>query len=105
VNRIWKILLVNISVKLERANQQSIEFSPRDKFRRKPLGYGIRMFYLFIEFQPAYNTVSRNILLKALKEFQLSQRLIRMDKLTLKHMRCKVRIQYNLSEQFKISQC
>jgi hypothetical protein len=105
VNRIWKVLLVNISVKLETANQQSIKFSPRDKFRRKPRGYGISMFHLFVEFQPVYNTVSRNILPKALKEFKISQRLIRMDKLTLRHVRCGVKIQYILSEQLKISQC
>ena len=101
---IWKILLVNISVNLERANQQSIKFSPRDKFWRKLREYGKNVLHLLIEFQPAYNTVSRNELLEAFKEFKISKRLKIMVKLTLKHVRCRIKIQNNLSEQFETSQ-
>ena len=49
------------------------------------------MFHLFVEFQPAYNIVSTNESLEALKEFKTSQGLTRMVKLTLRHVRCRVK--------------
>jgi len=95
------MLLVNISVNLERTNQQSIKFSPQDKFWRKLREYGISVFHLFVEFQPDCGTVSRNGLLEAVKEFKISQRLARMVKLTLRRARFTVKTQNNLSDNLK----
>jgi hypothetical protein len=63
-----------------------------------PREYRIGMFHLFTEFHPAYNTVNRNELFEALKEFQITQRLIRVVKLSVKYERYRFKIQSNLSE-------
>jgi sorting nexin-29 len=61
--------------------------------------YGISTFHLFMDFKAACDTVRRDKLLEALTEFKISPKLIRLVKLTLKHVRCRVKIHNNLSEQ------
>jgi sorting nexin-29 len=63
--------------------------------------YGVSTFYLFIDFKAAYDTIRRDKLLEAIKEFKLPLKLMRLIKLTLKHERCRVKIQNNLLEQFE----
>ena len=58
----------------------------------KTLEKGISMFHLLIGFNTSYNTIGRNKLFKALKEFKIPQNLISPVKLTLKHVRCRVKI-------------
>jgi hypothetical protein len=60
--------------------------------------YRISMFHLF-DFKVAYDTIRRDKLLEALTEFKIPPKLIRLVKLTLKHVRCRVKIHNNLSEQ------
>ena len=60
--------------------------------------YGISMFHLFIDFKAAYDTIRRNKLLEALKEFKIPRKLIRLVKLTLEHARYRVKIHNNLSK-------
>jgi sorting nexin-29 len=64
---------------------------------------GISMFHLLIGFNTAYDTTGRNKLFKALKEFMILLNLISPIKLTLKYVRCSVKIENNLSEQFERS--
>jgi sorting nexin-29 len=61
--------------------------------------YGLSTFHLFIDFTAAYDNKRTDKLLEALTEFKIPPKLIRLVKLTLKHMRCKVKIHNNLSEQ------
>jgi sorting nexin-29 len=65
--------------------------------------YGISMFHLFMNFKAAYDTIRRDKLFEALIEFKILPKLIRLVKLTLKHVRCRVRIHNNLSEQVDTS--
>jgi hypothetical protein len=65
--------------------------------------YGISTFHLFIDFRAASDTVRRDKLLEALTEFKILPKLIRLVKLTLKHVRCRVKIHNNVSEQFDTS--
>jgi hypothetical protein len=48
---------------------------------------------------PACDIIRRDKLLEALKEYKIPQKLIRLAKLTLKHLRCGIKIQNNLMEQ------
>ena len=63
--------------------------------------YGVSTFHLFIDFKAAYDTIRRDKLLEAIKEFKLPLKLMRLIKLTVKHERCRVKIQNNLLEQFE----
>jgi sorting nexin-29 len=65
--------------------------------------YGISTFHLFINFKAAYDTIRRDKLLEALTEFKIQPKLIRLVKVTLKRVRCRVKIHNNLSEQFDTS--
>jgi hypothetical protein len=65
--------------------------------------YGISRLPLFVDLTVAYDTIRGNKLLEALREFKIPQKLIRLVKLTLEHMRCRVKIHNNLSEQFETS--
>jgi Reverse transcriptase (RNA-dependent DNA polymerase). len=69
----------------------------------KTSGYGINTFHFFSDIKAAYDTIKRNKLLEPLKEFHIPPKLIRLIKLILKHVRCRVKIQNNLSEQFETS--
>jgi len=60
---------------------------------------GISMFHLLIIFNTSYDTIGRKKLFKALKEFKIPQNLMSPVKLALKHVRCRVKIQHNFSEQ------
>jgi hypothetical protein len=61
------------------------------------------MFHLLIGFNTSYDTTGRNKLFKVLKQFKIPQNLINPVKLTLKHVRCRAKIQHNLPEQFERS--
>jgi hypothetical protein len=65
--------------------------------------YRISMFDLFVGFKAACDTIWRKKWLEALKKFQIPQKLKRLVKLTLKHVRCRVKMQNNLSEQCETS--
>jgi hypothetical protein len=65
--------------------------------------YVISMFHLFIDFKVACDTIRREKLLEALNEFQMQLMIVRLIKLTLKHMRCRLKIQNNVLEQFETS--
>jgi hypothetical protein len=65
--------------------------------------YGISRLPFFVDLTVAYDTIRGNKLLEALREFKIPQILIRLVKLTLEHMRCRVKIRNNLSEQFETS--
>jgi sorting nexin-29 len=54
---------------------------------------------LFIDFKAVYDTIRRDKLLEALTEFKIPSKLIRLAKLTLKNMRCRVKVHKNLSEK------
>jgi hypothetical protein len=56
-----------------------------------------------MKFNVACGIIRRDKLLKTLKEFKIPLKLIRLVKLTLKHVRSRVKIQNNLSEQFDAS--
>jgi sorting nexin-29 len=62
---------------------------------------GISKFHFLISFNTSYDTRGRNKLFKATKQFKIPQNLISPVKLTLKHVRCRVKIQHNLSERFE----
>jgi sorting nexin-29 len=65
--------------------------------------YGISTFHLSIDFKAAYDTTRRDKLLEAVMELKIPLKLIRLVKLTLKQVRCRVKIHNNLSEKFDTS--
>jgi sorting nexin-29 len=55
----------------------------------KTLQYGFSIFHLFIDFKAAYDTINRDKLFEAMKEFKIPQKLIGLIRATLKHVKCK----------------
>jgi hypothetical protein len=62
---------------------------------KKTLEYGVSTFHLFIDLKATYDTINREKLLKAMKEFKILQKLTGLVRATLEHVKCKV--QNNLS--------
>jgi hypothetical protein len=56
--------------------------------------------YPIIDFKAAYDSVKRDKLLKAIEELLIPQKLINLTKATLRNIKCRVRIQNQLSELF-----
>jgi hypothetical protein len=56
----------------------------------KSLVYGVRTFQLFIDFKAAIDTIKMYKLPEAVKEFKISQKLIREVGATLKHVTSRV---------------
>jgi sorting nexin-29 len=70
------------------------------QFLEKTLEYGIGTFHIFIDFKAAYDTINRDKLFEAMKEFKMPQKLMGLARATLKHIKCRVKMQNNLSEPF-----
>jgi hypothetical protein len=67
------------------------------------LEYGVSTFHHFIDFKIAYDTINREELLKAMKEFKIPQKITGLVRATLEHVKYRVKVQYNLSELFGTS--
>jgi hypothetical protein len=67
------------------------------------LEYGVSTFHLFIDFKAASDTINREKLLKDMKEFKIPQKLIGLVRATLKHVKCRIKMQNNQSEAFGAS--
>jgi hypothetical protein len=57
---------------------------------------------LFIDFKTAYDKVNRNQLYKALLEFGIPPKLVRLTQATMEGTTAKVKTQNELSERFQI---
>ena len=64
--------------------------------------YGIETHHLFIDFKAAYDSIHRTELLKALLEFNIPTKLIKLVKLTLTETISMVRVQGETSAPFEI---
>lgn len=62
------------------------------------------LFYLFIDFRQAYDSVKRPQLYEILNMLHVPPKLIRLIKLCLKDSQAKVKVQGNLSESFEIKE-
>jgi hypothetical protein len=62
--------------------------------------YGVRTFYLFVDFKAAYDSTDRNELFKAMEEFSLPGKLRRLVVVTLENVRCKMTTQNGISDPF-----
>jgi hypothetical protein len=49
--------------------------------------YGVRTFYLFVDFKAVYDSTDRNELFKAMEEFSLPGKLRRLVVVTLENVR------------------
>jgi sorting nexin-29 len=58
----------------------------------KTLEYGISTFNLFIDFKAAYDTINREKLFEAMKEFKIPQKLMGLARATLKHVKYRVKL-------------
>ena len=58
-------------------------------------------YRLFIEFKDAYDSINRNRLLAVMIEFNLPLKLIRLVRMALGDVKCKVEIRTNLSREFE----
>lgn len=65
--------------------------------------HGQSIHQLFIDFKQAYDSINRNALWKAMAEFGIPAKYIRMVKATLTRARSCVRVQGDLSNTFEIS--
>lgn len=62
--------------------------------------YKIHTHHLFVDFKSAYDSIKRPKLYEALREMGIPRKLIRLVKLTMKDVRCQVRIQSDCSDVF-----
>ena len=64
--------------------------------------YKIPAMVLFIDFNKAYDSVSRKQLLKAMREFGVSPKLVNLTRMTLKLTTGRVKVNGKFSDNFKI---
>jgi Reverse transcriptase (RNA-dependent DNA polymerase). len=76
---------------------------PIKQMLEKTSEYAVCRFHLSVDFKAACDTTRRDNSLEALKEFKIPQRVIKLVELTLKHVRCRVKIHNNVSEQYEVS--
>ena len=62
--------------------------------------FKIDTYHLFIDFKAAYDSIDRQELFKAMEEFEIPKKLINLTKATLKNVKCRVKIQNQLSDEF-----
>jgi sorting nexin-29 len=55
---------------------------------------------LFIDYKAAYDSIRRDKLFSAMEEFEILNKLINLTRVTLKRVRCRVKIQKDLSDLF-----
>jgi hypothetical protein len=68
----------------------------------KTLEFQIETHHLFIDFKTAYDKVNKNQLYKAMLEFSIPPKLVRLTQATMEGTTAKVKIQNELSESFYI---
>jgi hypothetical protein len=68
----------------------------------KAYEFGIDLHLLFIDFKQTYDTVDRKYLFEGLKEFGIPKKLVNLIKMTLIGSNCRVKIQGQLSSNFKV---
>ena len=59
--------------------------------------------HLFIDFKAAHDSINRHSLYAAMKEMNISQKLIALVKATMNNTQCRVKIQNKLSEPINIT--
>ena len=63
--------------------------------------FNVALHHLFVDFETAYDKVFRRKLWRAMVEFNFPSKLINLARMTLSHVRAKVRVRNNLSESFE----
>jgi len=64
---------------------------------QKTKEFGIETHHLFSDFKSAYDTIKRGQLYKAMSEFNIPNKLIRLTRMTMENTQSQVRIQSDLS--------
>jgi hypothetical protein len=54
--------------------------------------HGIDLYFLFIDYQKAFDSINRNALIKIMEQFDIPKKLINLTKMTLNQTRIKVKI-------------
>ena len=60
--------------------------------------FGIETHHLFIYFKSAYDTIEKDQLYNAMREFKIPNKLIRLIRMTMENTQSQVRIQSDLSD-------
>jgi sorting nexin-29 len=68
------------------------------KILEKTGEYNIEIHHLFIDFRTAYDSINRNQLYIAIKEFNFPNKLIRLVKITMENSQCHIKLQSEISE-------
>ena len=63
--------------------------------------FNINTHHLFIDFKAAYDSINRKQLILAMIQFNFPSKLIRLIRMTLEEVKCKVKIQNNLGNEFE----
>ena len=66
--------------------------------------YNIDTYHLFIDFKAAYDSVNREELLAAMVEFNIPKKIINLVRMTLKNVKCRIKVMSQLSEPFYTEQ-
>jgi sorting nexin-29 len=64
--------------------------------------YDVELHNLFIDFQQAYDSVNRNKLFLIMRNLGIPWKLVSLVKMTLENIKCRVKIQGELSQQFDV---
>jgi len=62
--------------------------------------HNIDLYYIFVDYTHASDSVYRNKLIECVMKFEVPDKLIRLVALTLIHIRARVKVKRNLTEEF-----
>jgi hypothetical protein len=62
--------------------------------------HGIDLYFLFIDYQKAFDSINRNALIQTIEQLDIPKKLIELIKMTLNQTRAKVRIRNRMGEVF-----
>lgn len=62
--------------------------------------YGIDTYHLFVDFKAAYDCINRKKLFEAMSEFGIPPKLTNLVKMTLRSVKCRIKIMSDVSEVF-----
>ena len=85
-------IIGNYQAGFRKDRQTSDQIHALRQMLEKTLEYNISTYHLFVDFKSAYDSVIRSSLFKAKQEFQIPKKLISLTEITLKTVKCRIKI-------------
>lgn len=91
-----------VSMQLLSRKVTSDQIFSLEKILERGREYHIQTYHLIVDFKPAYDSLNRPALYKAIEEPNIPRELIHLTKMTMTYVYCMVSIQGGFSETFVI---